>query len=317
MIVTAEKMNYEQFKKQWRKETKIRIADIQSSKNFSTDVKYCSKEDYRPIVYNIDWDLTSVACRAYVTAEKYERVLQSTYPYINLNTFQRSSFKALYEEFRQNRHEVEAMEFYEYVKLRPWQAKMLQVIEHCNSPRHIIWLINPVGNNGKTFLSYYLRDTCQAMRVPNVNSNDFAFAYRYEKIVVFDYTRESRDHINYDLLEDLKNGSIWSPKYQSAVKTWKYNVKVICFSNFPPKYEALSHDRWNVLELKDRKLRRTRAPQPQAPPTPYIVEDTLQDTQDEEEDPPLPRLSPPKSPLRAFPVGQYVDNSFIVIEQPE
>lgn len=143
-----------------------------------------------------------------------------------------------------------------------------------------------MGNNGKTFLSYFLRDMCQAMRVPNVNSNDSAFAYRYEKIVVFDYTRESKDHINYDLLEDLKNGSIWSPKYQSAVKTWKYNVKVICFSNFPPKYEALSHDRWNVLELRDGKLRRTRAPQPQAPPTPYIVEDTLQDTQDEEEDPP-------------------------------
>lgn len=99
----------------------------------------------------------------------------------------------------------------------------------------------PCGEQRKTFLSYYLRDMCQAMRVPNVNSNDFAFAYRYQKIVVFDYTRESKDHINYALLDDLKNGSIWSPKYQSAVKTWKYNVKVVCFSNFPPKFEALSH----------------------------------------------------------------------------
>lgn len=180
-------------------------------------------------------------------------------------------------------------------------------------PRDIIWLIDPVGNNGKTFLSYYLRDMCQAMRVPNVNSNDFAFADRYQKIVVFDYTRESKDHIIYDLLEDLKNGSIWSPKYQSADKTWKYNVKVVCFSNFPPKFEALSHDKWNVLELKDCKLRRTRIPQPQAPPTPYIVVDTL-DTQEEDDvDPPLPPLS--SSPPRAFPVGQYVDNSFIVIEQ--
>lgn len=62
-----------------------------------------------------------------------------------------------------------------------------------------------------------------------------------KKIGVFDYTRESKDHINYALLDDLKNGSIWSPKYQSAVKTWKYNVKVVCFSNFPPKFEALSH----------------------------------------------------------------------------
>lgn len=123
---------------------------------------------------------------------------------------------------------------------------MLNVIEHCNSPRDIIWLIDPVGNNGKTFLSYYLRDMCQAMRVPNVNSNDFAFAYRYQKIVVFDYTRESKDHINYALLDDLKNGSIWSPKYQSAVKTWKYNVKVVCFSNFSPKIRGpIARMYWN------------------------------------------------------------------------
>lgn len=318
VIVTQEKMNFKQFKEQWSKETKIRIADIESAKNFSTDVKYVTKEDYRPVVYKIDWDLLSVICKAYVVAEKYERLLQSTYPYVNLAPFQRASFKGLYEEFLEYRHETERQRFYQSVTLRPWQKKMLDVIEHCDSPRKIIWLIDPVGNNGKTFLSYYLRDMMQAMRVPNANSNDFAFAYNYQKIVVFDYTRESKEHINYELLEDLKNGSIWSPKYYSAVKSWKYNVRVVCFSNFPPKYEALSHDRWYVLELKDGKLRRTHAPQPQAPPTPYIVEDTL--TQDYEEEPPLPTLDPdPEEPetLRAFPVGQYLDSTFVVIEQPE
>lgn len=71
-----------------------------------------TKEDYRPIVFNIDWDLTSVACRAYITAEKYERLLQSTYPYINLAPFQRTSFKGLYEEFLDNRHEIERQMFY-------------------------------------------------------------------------------------------------------------------------------------------------------------------------------------------------------------
>lgn len=62
-------------KKRWKKETKIKIADIQRSKHFSTDVKYVSREDFGPIVYYIDWDLTSVACRAYVTAEKYDWLL--------------------------------------------------------------------------------------------------------------------------------------------------------------------------------------------------------------------------------------------------
>lgn len=75
VIVTTEKMNFEEFKKQWKKETKIKIADIQRSKHFSTNVKYVSREDFGPIVYYIDWDLTSVACRAYVTAEKYDWLL--------------------------------------------------------------------------------------------------------------------------------------------------------------------------------------------------------------------------------------------------
>lgn len=315
VVTTKEKMNFAQFKEQWKKETKIKIADIQRSKNFSTDVKYVTKEDYRPIIFNIDWDVTSVLCRAYITAEKYERLVQSTYPYVNLAPFQRTSFKGLYDEFLGHRRHTERQRFYESVTLRPWQQKMLKVIEYCDSPRQIIWLIDPVGNNGKTFLSYYLRDMMEAMRVPNANSNDFAFAYNYEKIVVFDYTRESKDHINYDLLEDLKNGSIWSPKYQSAVKSWQFNAKVVCFANFPPKFEALSYDRWYVLELKDGKVRKTRIPQPQPPATPYIVEDTLPD---------LPTLDfsssdpePEPEPLRAFPVGQYLDSTFVVIEQPE
>lgn len=98
----------------------------------------------------------------------------------------------------------------------------------------MIWLVDHVGNNGKTFLSYYLQDMCNALRVPNANSNDFAFAYKNQQVVVFDYTGVSKDHINYDLLKDLKNGSLWSPKYQSVVKSWRTNVKVVCFANSPP-----------------------------------------------------------------------------------
>lgn len=113
----------------------------------------------------------------------------------------------------------------------------------------MIWLVDHVGNNGKTFLSYYLQDMCNALRVPNANSNDFAFAYKNQQVVVFDYTGVSKDHINYDLLKDLKNGSLWSPKYQSVVKSWRTNVKVVCFANSPPPSSrgGRSHrGRWKV-----------------------------------------------------------------------
>lgn len=51
------------------------------------------------------------------------------------------------------------------------------------------------------------------MRVPNVSTRDFAFAYNWENIVCFDYDRDTKEHINYGLLENLKNGALWSPKY--------------------------------------------------------------------------------------------------------
>lgn len=59
---------------------------------------------------------------------------------------------------------------------------MLNVIDNCDSPRQIIWMIDPVGNNGKTFLSYYMRDMFQAIRVPNVNSNDLRLLIGTKKL---------------------------------------------------------------------------------------------------------------------------------------
>lgn len=54
--------------------------------------------------------------------------------------------------------------------------------DNCDSPRQIIWMIDPVGNNGKTFLSYYMRDMFQAIRVPNVNSNDLRLLIGTKKL---------------------------------------------------------------------------------------------------------------------------------------
>lgn len=315
-------MNFDEFKKQWKKETRIKIADIQRAKHFSTDVKYVTKEDYRPVLFNIDWDLTSVSCRAFVTAEKYDRLYQRTYPFIALNTFQKSCFKNQYDEFLQMRKEDGVRNLYDNVVLRRWQNQLLTLIDH-QKVREIYWIVDPIGNNGKTFMSYYLQDLHGAMRVPNPSSTDFAFAYDYQNIVVFDYNRVEKKHINYSLLEDLKNGSLWSPKYMSNVKSFREkNIVVVCFANYPPDFSALSHDRWTLFDLNDNKLRRVKVPEPIIPePDNYIVEDTVDVLQFNETPPPLPTLEIHEveevlepSSARAFPVGKYIDGSLIVFE---
>ncbi|KAK3106199.1 hypothetical protein FSP39_014912 [Pinctada imbricata] len=71
------------------------------------------------------------------------------------------------------------------------------------------------------------------MYCTNTQTAHFAYAYQEEPMVVFDYVRDDAEHINYALLEQLKNGMLFSSKYQSRVKRFK-PVKVCCFANFDP-----------------------------------------------------------------------------------
>lgn len=99
VIVTHEKMNFEEFQKKWKEVTKIRFAVLARAKSFNKDMRYCTKEDYCPIVCNVDLDLTPVMCRAYITSKKYPTLTHRTYPYCNLVSWFKTSFKQHFDEF--------------------------------------------------------------------------------------------------------------------------------------------------------------------------------------------------------------------------
>ena len=314
VVGTHDRLTYEQFKENWKKETKIKIADITRSRNFVKDVRYCTKEDYRPVLCNVDWDNTSVLCRAYIAARKYPTLQHRDYPYCQMTTFNKGNFKDFYLEFRSMEEADSLWALSETVVLRPWQERFLRFVHWHDSPREIIWVVDQVGNTGKTFLSFYLQDQEQAFRVPNVSSKDFAYAYNYQKMVIFDYERDSKEHINYRILENLKNGSVWSPKYESCSKNFRgMNVKVICFANYPPEYDRLSADRWVVFNLENGRIRRVKIPDQLTLHLP-MEEDSIMPPELPDLPQPPPAAEPPQSPLRAFPVGRYVDSRFIVIE---
>lgn len=73
-----------------------------------------------------------------------------------------------------------------------------------------------------------------------------------EDIVVFDLVRSSQDHINYEVIEQLKNGRFNSTKYlceEKAVDHGKH-VKMIVFTNEEPDRSKLSPDRWDFMTLQ-------------------------------------------------------------------
>lgn len=119
--------------------------------------------------------------------------------------------------------------------------------------RQILWVCDKKGGAGKSTLTNWLIDEYNAFCCNSGKMADFAYAYQMEKIVVFDLPRttvdsDGSDYTPYRILECLKDGRLFSSKYQSCLKRFE-SVKVVVFANFMPKLKAMTHDRWDILEV--------------------------------------------------------------------
>lgn len=140
--------------------------------------------------------------------------------------------------------------------LRPWQQWTVDLLGGTPQERPVYWFYDPVGGHGKTWLSKYLiqENPGQVFYSNGGKSADILFGYQGEKIVIFDYTRDYKEFVGYGAMEQLKNGIMYSPKYQSVLKHFD-TPHVIIFANFIPDYTKLSRDRWHTIEfLEDGRI---------------------------------------------------------------
>jgi len=70
---------------------------------------------------------------------------------------------------------------------------------------------------------------------------------------VYDIERSLKSFVSYSSIEKIKNGFYMSGKYEGGIINancpW-----VVIFANFPPKWNKLSEDRWEVFEIIDQAL---------------------------------------------------------------
>lgn len=129
-----------------------------------------------------------------------------------------------------------------------WQEKILTLVKEVPNDRHIHWVYDPVGNHGKTYLAKYLVQEYKAYYTNGGKAVDLTFAYCGEPIVIFDYVRDAKEYVGYGVIEQLKNGILFSSKYESGLK--RFDVPhVIVFANFRPAEDKFSIDRLQVMEL--------------------------------------------------------------------
>ena len=125
-----------------------------------------------------------------------------------------------------------------------WQRALLEDLSGAPDNRKVIWITDPDGNSGKTYLSKWLIANKDAIRFENGKSADIKYAYRGERVVVFDLTRSQQEHFNYEVMESIKNGMYFNTKYESGMRVYE-SPHVVVFANWGPDRARLSADRWD------------------------------------------------------------------------
>lgn len=151
-------------------------------------------------------------------------------------------------EYLQDHYPVKEIEAH---ALRPWQADLVERLRREPDDRSIVFIVDPTGNSGKTWFSQHIAKTFDKVQIlPPSKRNDMAYALDPTiRILFLDAPRSKQgEYIQYDFLEDVKNGYVFSPKYESRVKTLK-RVHVVVLMNEQPDMEKLSQDRYVIINI--------------------------------------------------------------------
>jgi len=133
--------------------------------------------------------------------------------------------------------------------LRPWQEALRQRLTGPVDSRKILWFTDLNGGQGKTEFAKWCVINLNAHIVHNAKTADIAYGLPVDpKVVLFDFTRSIEGHVNYGVLEAIKNGMVYSSKYESRMKCFP-KPHVVVFSNFEPDQTKLSADRWDITNL--------------------------------------------------------------------
>lgn len=143
--------------------------------------------------------------------------------------------------------------FYSDVTWFQWQQEILDLISTAPDDRIVNWYVDRNGNRGKSFLARYIAISYGCILATGKKDDIFNQVLTWQQdddkpdfsIVICDVPRCSSDYVSYASLENLKNGFLYSGKYEGG-QCFFLPPHVIVFSNEEPDYNKMSSDRWNV-----------------------------------------------------------------------
>lgn len=148
-------------------------------------------------------------------------------------------------------HGIDIPEQLEIEEPRGWQLEVIDILKQKPDKRTIHWFWEPNGGVGKTTLCKYLVVKHDALMLTGKSNDMYNMISKYpnkRKVIIVDCPRSSQDYINYGAIEQIKNGLIFSGKYEGAQVVFNC-PHVIVFSNQEPDIHKMSDDRWHIVEI--------------------------------------------------------------------
>lgn len=135
--------------------------------------------------------------------------------------------------------------------LHPWQQMLHDILlEPPPDDRSILFYVDDEGGKGKSFFQRYMISRFpHKVQILSVGKrDDIAHAVDVSKsIFLFNIPRTQMEFVQYSTFEAIKDRMIFSPKYDSTMKTLKQNPHVVIFCNEEPDMEKLTADRYNII----------------------------------------------------------------------
>lgn len=146
-----------------------------------------------------------------------------------------------------------------YTTLLPWQNIVKQELLKPWCRRTINWIYDPDGQGGKTEFGRHMAYYHEAAFLSSGSRSDYTCAInsileaRDLKIVIINYSRTKEDFVSYDAIEQIKDGAMFSTKFDSKGTIFD-PPHILINANFEPDVSAVTKDRWNIRKLVNGEL---------------------------------------------------------------
>ncbi len=162
-------------------------------------------------------------------------------------------------EYYKSKKEEEMIERYNNVEWKPFQKQIID-ISHNKPDNRIIYLIEDIdGNCGKSFTCSYLNLHYNCIIAEGKKDNIFNQLLKMmengsdPEIILLDIPRQSESYLQYGVIEQLKNGLVYSGKYEGGVCQFDH-PHIFIFTNFRVNTALWTKDRIRYIDVKTGEI---------------------------------------------------------------